>query len=211
MVARVWYSLVKILCVIIASVAFRFRSRGSDQIPQRGPVLLLSNHQSHLDPILVGMASERQLRFVARDSLFYWPLGGLIRSLGAIPLAREGTGLAGLRVTLSVLRAGQALVLFPEGTRTVDGSLQPLKPGFSLVARRSEATIVPVGIAGAFEALPRGRCLPRPRAIWLQFGNRISPEEIRKITDHELVELVGERMAAAHQQAVSALAATSNS
>ena len=193
-------------CGIFGRLLFGFEVHGAHRVPDSGPVLLLSNHQSHLDPVLVGVASPRQLRYLARDTLFVWPLGWLIRSLGAIPIDREA-GLAGLRATMRILRDQQALLLFPEGTRSPDGRLQPLKPGFLAVARRSGGAVVPVGIAGAFAALPRGRKLPTLHKIVIHFGEPLPAQQLMDLSDDQLLELVGGQIRAAAKAAQAFLPA----
>jgi 1-acyl-sn-glycerol-3-phosphate acyltransferase len=155
----------------------------------------VSNHQSHLDPVLVGVACPRQLRAMARKSLFFWPLGWLIHSLGAVPVERGGRGISGIKAILKLLGHNEAVIIFPEGTRTRDGQLQPFQAGFAAIARRSGAAIVPVAIHGAYEAMPRGHALPRPRQIVLAFGAPIGTEEVARHSDEQLVELVHARIA----------------
>ena len=123
LVGRCWYAVLWCPCWALAALAFGFRASGREHVPPTGPVLLVSNHQSHLDPVLVGVASPRQLRSLARHSLFFWPLSWLIRSLGAVPIDRERGGLGGIKATLTLLGAGEAVLIFPEGTRTRDGRL----------------------------------------------------------------------------------------
>ncbi|TWT90681.1 1-acyl-sn-glycerol-3-phosphate acyltransferase [Pseudobythopirellula maris] len=169
----------------------------------RGPLVLLSNHQSHLDPPLVGGALRRQLSYMARDTLFRGPLGPLIRSYDAIPVDRDGTGLAGIRNTLKRIKEGGAVLLFPEGTRSDDGALKPIKPGFIALARRGKATILPLGLDGPYRAWPKGARLPRPFVpIALVVGEPLSPERIAELDDDELLAEVARRMAAAREQAV---------
>jgi 1-acyl-sn-glycerol-3-phosphate acyltransferase len=177
-------------------VWFRFDYFGRSCVPASGPVLLVSNHQSHLDPMLVGIACPRQMRALARHSLFFWPLSWLIRSLGAVPIDRGGSGLSGIKAVLRFLGDEETVLVFPEGTRTRDGTLQPLQGGFCALARRSGATIVPVSIDGAFAALPRGSSFPRPRPISLTFGKPIAPVEFAPLSDDELVQLVAARIVA---------------
>lgn len=179
---------------------FGMQVNGRERVPQAGAALLLSNHASYLDPVLIGVASPRQLRFLARDTLFFWPLSWLIASLGATPINRE-SGVAGLRATLKILKQQDALLLFPEGTRSPDGQLQPLKAGFCAVARRSEAVLVPVGVAGSFDVLPRGRKLPHLKKIDLQFGEPIQFAEFENLSDQQLLQLVEERVRAVFLEA----------
>jgi 1-acyl-sn-glycerol-3-phosphate acyltransferase len=177
-------------------VLFRFRYTGRANVPASGPLLVVSNHQSHLDPVLIGVACPRQVGALARSSLFFGPFGWLIRSFGAVPVERGGGALAGLKAILTVLRAGEGIIVFPEGTRTYDGKLQPFQPGFCALARRSGATIVPTAIDGAFAALPRGAILPRLHEISLAFGPPITPDQVARLSDDDLVRLTESRIAA---------------
>jgi 1-acyl-sn-glycerol-3-phosphate acyltransferase len=93
--------------------------------------------------------------------------------------------------------------LFPEGSRTLDGLLQPMMPGFCALARRARPTLVPVGIAGAYEALPRGSSMPRLRPIRLRFGKAIPPEEYAEMDDDQLVELITDRISQCIDEAAS--------
>lgn len=187
---RVWYSILWCVCWTLTKLLFRFRSAGRNNIPSDGPVLLVSNHQSHLDPVLIGVASPRPTGALARKTLFFWPLSWLIRSLGAVPVDLEGSAVSGIKAILGMLRANEVVIVFPEGTRTRDGKLQPLLPGFCAIARRAKATIVPTSIDGAFAALPRGSFLPRPRPIRLTFGPAITPDQIASQSDDELVQRI---------------------
>jgi 1-acyl-sn-glycerol-3-phosphate acyltransferase len=168
---------------------FRFEYSGGEHVPATGPLLVVSNHQSHLDPVLLGIASPRQVGALARASLFVWPFSWLIRSFGAVPVER-GSATAGIRAILGMLKAGEPMIVFPEGTRTRDGKLQPLQNGFCAIARRSGAAIAPVTIDGAFAAFPRGKVLPRPHKIRLTFHPAFDAEAISRLSDEELSALV---------------------
>src|SRR3954463_2888370 len=189
-----WYAMLWCPCYAISQVWFRFQFRGKGYVPFEGPVLLVSNHQSNLDPVLVGIACPRQLKYLARQGLFFWPFSLWIRSLGAVPIDREKGALAGIRTTLQLLKQGEAVLVFPEGSRTPDGKLHELLPGFCLLARRSGASIVPCGIEGAFDALPRGSAFPRLASIRLEFEKSISPKEVSQMSDRELVDVVRGRI-----------------
>jgi 1-acyl-sn-glycerol-3-phosphate acyltransferase len=192
---RCWYTLIWCPCWVFAKLWFRLRCEGRSHVPPAGRVMVVSNHQSHLDPVLIGVGCPRQLGALARKSLFFWPLGWLIRSLGAAPVDRNGGGISGIKAVLKMLANQDAVLIFPEGTRTRDGQLQPFQAGFAAIARRGGATIVPVAVSGAFEALPRGRIWPRPRPIALSFGAPIAANEIALQSDEQLVELVRARIA----------------
>ena len=163
---------------------------------------MLSNHQSHLDPVLVGLSCDRRLNYLARDTLFgFAPFRWLILSLDAIPIDREGTGLGGLKETLRRLKRQEMVLMFPEGTRTRDGEVGRLKPGFCAVARRGKVALLPVAIDGAFNAWPRWRRFPLPAVMQLQMGPPVTPDEISKYTDDELVAEVERRIRQCHRTA----------
>ena len=195
--ARLWYSLLWCPCWVISQLWFRYRYAGRSQVPMSGPVLLVSNHQSHLDPVLVGIACPRQLKYLARHDLFFWPFSWWIRALGAVPIDRQRGALAGIKTTLKLLQQGESVLVFPEGTRTPHGKLNALLPGFCLLARRSRATIVPVAIRGAYDAMPRGSTFPKPQPIRLTFGESLAAEQYAQITDAELTAVVSHRIAEA--------------
>ncbi len=194
-VARMWYSVLWSPCWAISQIWFRYRYWGRGNVPPTGPVLLASNHQSHLDPVLVGIACPRQLKYLARQGLFFWPFSLWIRSLGAVAIDRDRGSIGGIKTTLRLLSQDQAVVVFPEGSRTPDGQLHPLLPGFCLLARRSGATIVPVSIDGAYSAMPRGSYFPKPATIRAVFGPAIRREEFEGWNDKHLIEVVTERIA----------------
>lgn len=171
-------------------------------MPPTGGGLVMSNHQSHLDPPLVGLCCERRLNYVARQTLLtFAPLRWLFNSLDAIPIDREGSGLGGLKETLKRLKRGELVLLFPEGTRTRDGEVQAIKPGFCALARRAEVPLVPVALDGAFDAWPRHRRCPRPAVIHVQIGEPILPAEVKLLSDEQLVREVERRIRACHAQA----------
>ncbi len=122
------------------------------------------------DPVLIGLASRRYLSFLARKNLFEQPvLAPAIRKLNAIPIDR-GMGKDGIQAVLDALGQGRAVLIFPEGERTHTGEVQPLKPGVSLLIKRVNCPIVPVGIAGSYAAWNRHMKLPRPSPLFLHPG-----------------------------------------
>ncbi|HEV2948308.1 MAG TPA: lysophospholipid acyltransferase family protein, partial [Gemmataceae bacterium] len=120
------------------TLGFSLRTDGMRHVPKSGPALLIANHQSYLDPDLVGIAARRHLCFLARKTLFQNKVfAWLIRTLEAIPIDQEGIGIDGIRDILDQLQAGRAVLVFPEGERTHDGQLQPLRPGVSLLIKKA--------------------------------------------------------------------------
>jgi 1-acyl-sn-glycerol-3-phosphate acyltransferase len=140
-------------------------------VPRQGPVLLVANHSSLLDPPLVGGMTPRPVTFLAKAELFRIPLfGRFIRGLNAHPVRREGGDPAALRLALRILEKGGTLLVFPEGTRGVEGTLRPGKPGAGMLAAMSRAPVVPVYVRGSGQAWPRGMKLPRPAKVTVTFG-----------------------------------------
>jgi 1-acyl-sn-glycerol-3-phosphate acyltransferase len=169
----IFYSLSLYLSRFAALFFFDLRVFGSERVPARGPVIIAPNHQSLLDPWLTGLCLYRRGAYLARHSLFRVPiLGWLIRKYDALPVEREKSApRAGFEVCLRALELGRALLLFPEGTRSYDGRLQPLKRGVALLARRGRAPVLPVWIVGTRGAWPREQKLPRPGKVRLYFGS----------------------------------------
>ena len=199
---RCGYDLLRLICRIVAVALFRIRCSGRRHIPPAGPVLVCSTHQSTLDPLLVGLAFDRRMNYLARKSLFRFPgFRWLIEFLDAIPIDREGLGLAGLRESLRRLKRGEIVLIFPEGTRTSDGSVQPLHSGFCALARRANATLLPVGIDGAYDAWPRSALLPWLTPIHVRIGEPLGPEQVRQLDDEQLVRTVQQRMQNCHRTA----------
>jgi len=170
---------------------FRVRSYGRENIPQNGPFLMISNHQSYLDPMLCGCPIKRQVAFLARESLFrHWFFGRVLRSVGAIPVKLGEADISAMRKVIDVLKHGKGVCLYPEGTRTADGRITPFKPGFGLLCRRGRAAIVPIVIDGAFECWPRHRKLFSPGKISVCYGKPISAEQAKKMGDEKLAQVL---------------------
>lgn len=196
---RLWYVFLRLVCRMTGVVLFAVRCEGREHIPASGGVLVVSNHQSHFDPVLVGLACNRRMNYLARQTLFrFAPFRWLIKSLDAIPIDRDGLGMAGLKETLRRLKYEEMVLMFPEGTRTRDGKVAPLKPGFSVLVKKTGVPVLPVAIEGAFEAWPRWQRFPRLGVIQLQFGRPISPEESQQCDDRQLIALVQQRIEECH-------------
>ncbi len=186
-----WFRLGRWGCRVFCILFFRLRVYGRDNIPKKGPFILVVNHQSYLDPIFCGIPLKRRLYFVARDSLFdNWPLGRLISSIDTIPLKRTQTNLSALRKVICKLKEGKGVCLFPEGTRTNDGKIAPLKPGFSLLCKRTTASVVPVAIDGAFECWPRHKKIFSRGSISVCYGEAIAYEQMKNMSDEQLMKLL---------------------
>lgn len=170
---------------------FRLRSYGRDNIPKTGPFVLISNHQSYLDPMLCGGCIQRRVSFLARESLFkHWLFGRMIRSVGTIPVKLGEADISAMRKVIDILKQDRGVCLFPEGTRSHDGKITPFKPGFGLLCRRGNAAVVPVVIDGAFECWPRHKKLFSQGSIVVSYGKIISAEQAKKMGDEKLAEVL---------------------
>ncbi len=192
---KLWYGLAKSVVRTFVAIVFDARYSGCRNVPRHGAALLVSNHQSHLDPPLIGAGCPRQMSYLARRTLFrFAPFGRLLESVGGIPIDREGSALSGIRATLEALERGEVVLVFPEGTRTRDGEIGVFKPGLALVARRAKVPIIPAAIEGAYQAWPRDAALPRPGTIHVHYGKPLSYEEIKGCSEEELAALVQKRV-----------------
>jgi len=159
---------------------FRWRVFNPERVPVTGGVILAANHASILDPPLVGCGLSRDINYIGRESLFRYPvIGTVLRSWNSVPLDRDGGGAKGLREILNRLLAGGGIILFPEGTRTWDGKLQPARSGIGLTVIKSSAPVVPVRVFGTFEAYNRMHKFPRPHRVMVKYGQPLLFEKLR--------------------------------
>jgi len=141
----------------VAHCCFDYRVINREAIPPDGGLILAMNHQSFLDPPLAGIACDREVYYFARKSLMDIPvLGRLLPRLNVIPYDQEGADMSALKAVIRVVRAGEAAVVFPEGTRSRDAQLQPAQSGLGLIVAKTMAPVVPMRIFGAHDAFPRG-------------------------------------------------------
>ena len=200
--SRSVYSTSRVFSRVFGKMFFRLRWQGGENFPTTGGGLVCCNHQSYFDPILVGLTCDREMNYLARKSLFkFGPFRWWIGLFNAIPIDRDGVGLGGLKETLRRLRKDELVVIYPEGTRTRDGELQELKPGFCAVARRGKQPIFPMALDGAYDAWPRDKRLPRLSRIGICVGEPITVEQMAELSDDELVRLVSDAIAACFEQA----------
>ena len=194
-----WFHFARWICKIFCRLFFKIRVYGTENVPEQGSLVLVSNHQSFLDPIFCGIFLKRHLYFLARDTLFTNRFfGWLISSVNTIPVRRdeprssEGLGeanLAAMKKVIGKLKEGNGVCLFPEATRTRDGKITPFKPGFGLLCRRGEAAVVPVVIDGAFECWPRHqKVFTLGSRIVICYGKAITAEDVKNMSDRELAE-----------------------
>ena len=196
MVYRISRSIVRLLLRTV----FRFRLEGAEHEPPTGPLVIVSNHTSDLDPLVVGAALRRRVHFMAKVELFRSPLvRWWVTACGAFPVRRGEADRQAWRRAREILERGGALVMFPEGTRGANAhDLRPPEPGAALLALRTGATIVPVAILGTDAVLPRGAHRLSRAAIAVRVGLPIHPDgtargPVRSAVDRGQIDAVGRR------------------
>jgi len=168
------------ICRVVFGLYFRCRYYNWERVPREGPLILACNHASFLDPHLVGSGVPRAINYLARENLFRFPvLSWFLHKWQVVPVDRDGGGAKGLKAILDRLLAGGGIILFPEGTRTRDGKLQPARAGIGLTVIKSPAPVVPVRVFGTFEAFARHMRLPRPRRVAVKYGRPLFFQELR--------------------------------
>ena len=174
------YWLAKHLCWVALKIHNRLRVEGLEKIPSQRPVIVAANHTSNLDPVVVGCVFPGTLRPLGKIELFQihpiftW----LMNNPGVIPVSKENraTAAAALKTFLGLLKNGESLMIFPEGARSLDGRLKPLEGGVAVLATNVDAPIVPLYIAGSFEAMPVGSSKITRHPIVARFGEPIMPK-----------------------------------
>ena len=180
---RTW----QFFCQSFYSFWLQYRARGMEHLPAEGGALLVINHQSYLDPHLVGLALQRPVSYLAREDLFRVPVvGWVLRNTYVIPINRNAASTSSLREAIRRLEHGFYVGIFPEGTRTTDGQVGEFKPGLLALLKRTRVPVIPVGVAGAFEVFPKGAWFPRAGCVRVVFGEPLTAEELESFgKDHE--------------------------
>jgi 1-acyl-sn-glycerol-3-phosphate acyltransferase len=182
----------------IARVAFQYRAYGQENIIEEGPAIMAANHQSYLDPPLVGITCRNELYFLARKTLFQKKLlGPLISRVNALPVDLSRGDLTAFRAVMNLLKEGRRTVIFPEGTRSLTGQIQQARPGIGMIIARTLAPVVPVRIFGSFEAWPKGGKI-RPHPITVVVGKPIQfKKEDFPANNRQVYQKVSEQVLAA--------------
>jgi len=180
MARALFYAFTWFILMLVAKVLFRVRVEGRENVPAKGPVLLVSNHCSMIDPPIVGICVFPPLRlsYLAKRELWnFKPLGWYLSGLGCIPVDRTAdSDRKAIATCMRLLKESKALLVFPEGTRSPDGGLQPFKQGAARMALSNPGTLIlPVRVEGTHQALPPGRSFPRPRKVIVKIGEPIDP------------------------------------
>jgi 1-acyl-sn-glycerol-3-phosphate acyltransferase len=166
------------LAWLVFKLFFRLKIEGKHNVPTPGPLIIAANHKSYLDPIVLILASKRRIYFMAKSELFRIPLfNWLIRILGAFSVERAEADRQAFRKALEILSDGKILGLFPEGTRIRHAVLGPLESGVALIALKSGAPILPIGIIGADKVMPKGSRIPRLPRLKVRIGEPIYAQD----------------------------------
>lgn len=194
---RIWHQVGYWFFALFFIFLNSFRRYGRHRVPPTGPVLIIANHESYWDPILVGITVGRRVTYMARKTLFVHRIGSyLMRMQGAFPVDQEGSGLDGIRTALQMLELGQGVIVFPEGTRTPDGTMQEFMAGIVLLIRRAKVPVLPVGIAGVYDAWPIHAMKPKWSPLWSPanpatvcgyIGEVIPPEKLLAMKPPEML------------------------
>ena len=179
---------------------FRLQVYGRENLLEEGSAIIASNHQSFLDPPLVGICMERELHYLARKSLFDIPLlGKLLPHLHVVGVDREGADMSALKSVIRLVKDGGGTIVFPEGTRSHDGELLPAKAGLGLIVAKTLAPVIPVRVFGAFKAFPRGAKFPQRTSVTVVIGKPIyfkksdvagDPREVyQRISDQVMAQI----------------------
>ncbi len=204
---RVFYAISWIVCSTVMRVFFGQRTFGRENVPREGGVILAVNHASFLDPVVVGCGVVRQVHYMARRTLFWGPFGTLIRALNAFPVDRGGADRSAVKQFINLVRGGNAVMLFPEGTRTLDGRLGAIMSGVGALAVRAGAPVVPTYVDGTFDAWSRHRKFPRPAQVTIHFDRPIAvgrkPEESKRAHQERIRSRIVSRLRALEARVLS--------
>lgn len=172
------YRISQFIVRILFQLYFRLRIEGKEHIPKEGGYIIVANHASYLDPLLICTIVPRIIHYLTYAVYYYMqPLHWYCKRVHCIPIKKNGKDISALKKTLRLLKAGELIGIFPEGARSSTGQLQQAEPGVALIALKAKVPILPVGIRGAYEAFPRGSKFPKPRAITITFGKPFRIEE----------------------------------
>ncbi len=169
--SKVLYGLIWVLFNGLGWLLFRLRTSGRKHVPRRGGLVVAANHASYMDIPLLGCGFPRRLSFLGRQDLFSFPgMKGFLRWLGWIPIRQDRLDRTAVGKTVGLIKSGQAVVIYPEGTRSRDGQLQPGKPGIGVIVAEAGCPVLPVYLGGTHDVLPVDACWPRFRRLRVVIG-----------------------------------------
>lgn len=172
------YRVQRFFLYLLFKIYFRLTVSGVEHLPRHGSLIIAANHCSFLDPPIIAVAIPRQISFLAKKELFSTPLlGWWIDWVGAHPVDRKQGDIAALRTLMRLLKSDKAVLIFPEGTRSTDGVMQPHESGAAWLSVKSQVPILPVAVRGLFESMPRDAWFPKPNKVRIQVGEALTPPE----------------------------------
>ncbi len=175
------YGTAKTVLFILYKAFFRFEHSGVENVPSESDargVILAPNHESYLDPPLLGISLGRRVTYLAKEYLFRaFFVGWFLRTIGALPIKSETDDFRSIRQLVRSLKERNCVVIFPEGTRTEDGNLKPAESGIGFIALKSRSAVVPVYIDGTFEAFPKDAKFFRPKKVRVFYGKPFVPAD----------------------------------
>lgn len=174
--SRIFYRVIRFVIALFCRIYFRLRIYGKENIPKSGAFILAPIHRSNVDTPVVSLVTTRRLRFMGKDSLWkVKPIAVILSALGGFPVTRGSADLEALKRCLAVLKLGEPLVMFPEGTRQSGPKIHPLFDGAAYLAIKAEVPIVPVGFGGTEDVMPKGSKKILPRRCSVVVGSPIFP------------------------------------
>ena len=207
------YRFIRAIARTLFMFYFRFEATGLEHFPREGGCIVVANHTSFLDPLLVCVAAPRVIHYITYAYFYYHAaIHWACKRTHCIPIKREGNDVSALKQALRLLHAGEIIGIFPEGARSQSGKLMAGEPGVALIALKAGAPIVPIGISGAYQAFPKGAHFPKPVKIRLTVGQPFRLDEqfgagkkLTEETHQQAVRLIMSKIAAVCGEAVAPL------
>ncbi len=191
----------QVLASILTRVFLNLQVRGTEHLPKHGGVLIVSNHQSFIDPVVIAVRFDRPFAFLADAYLFkIKPFAWLIRRLNAFPINTGKGDIAAMKETIRLLQSGEVLNVFPEGTRTHTGKIDEIQGGVALAIRRAKVPVMPAVIVGAYEAFPRQSIFPRTGRVRVIFDK---PRRLDHLKADEIVSILESEFSRLYDQAIA--------
>lgn len=197
-----FYSFARFISRLIQPMLFKVRVYGMENVPEEGGFIFAANHESYIDPFIMGTISPRKIHFVARESLFRNPVfGWIISHCGAFPVRRDSADMRSIKSALSFLKAGRGMLIFPEGTRFRQDGQRPIQAGVALLASKAQVPVLPVYIANSAQVLPPGAKWFRHETVDIYIGKpmivgtkTLYPQAAEKVMEavYSLPKYIGE-------------------
>ena len=195
---RGWYLFGYILSKLILRTFFRMRVIYPERLLEEGGVIYAANHASYLDPPIIGICCKRPIYYLAKKTLLKWPiLGPIFPSLNVVPVDQERADMSAIKTIIKLVREGHRTIIFPQGSRTEDGKLQPAQAGLGLVVSKTRAPVVPMRIFGSYEAFPPGASRVKLAQITVVVGEPIFFTEADFASGRDSYQKISERVLSA--------------